>query len=637
MTVRSWAGAAAAVTALVFGFRCPAAPLEAYGQLPTLEMAALSPDGAQVALIVTSGETRTLTLAHTSDLRPYFQAVAGTKKIRSIQWAGPEHLILTISHTAKLNDLEGPKREWFTAIDLNFKVRKFRILLSGQPDTLDAVNGEPMIRIVGGHPYAFLLAEHFIKTKGYLSLFKVDLDRDTSQLLMLGNGFTEDWLVDEQGQPMACAQYFPDSGVWTLIMNRKAGWEAAKSLRSEFGGIHLEGLGRDGRSAVLAMGGDDTIPVRELGIDAKEWSAPLFESFDPHSIHDPLTGRLIGAYALEGDKDRYVFFEPRDQARWDAAVKPFAGDRVTLVSASADLNQMVVEVDSPVHGPAFSFVDVEKHSAEWIGPVYQAVGEDIAPKRALAFKASDGLALTGYLTLPKGNAPGKLPLVVFPHGGPAARDEPGFDWWAQAMASRGYAVLQVNYRGSDGFGWKFLSAGFGQYGRKMQTDLSDGVRYLVSQGLVDPKRVCIVGASYGGYAALAGVTLDTGVYRCAVSVAGVADMARMVTWDKNRSTVASERYWKHFVGVDQGGSFDDISPIRHVAKVDVPILLIHGADDTVVPIEQSRMMSEALVRAGKHVELLTLKSEDHWLTSGETRLEMLQATVGFLERNNPPQ
>jgi len=259
--------------------------------------------------------------------------------------------------------------------------------------------------------------------------------------------------------------------------------------------------------------------------------------------------------------------------------------------------------------------------------------------RAVAFKAGDGMALTGYLTLPRARDPKGLPLVVFPHGGPAARDEPGFDWWAQAMASRGYAVLQVNYRGSDGLGEAFLSAGYGQWGRKMQTDLSDGVRYLAAGGIVDPKRVCIVGASYGGYAALAGATLDPGVYRCAVSVAGPAELRHFVAWSRQRSDVTALRYWDRFMGAKSASDrrLADISPADHADLATAPILLIHGKDDTVVPFEQSQMMADALKKAGKPYAFVVLSREDHWLSRGDTRLQMLQATMDFLAKNNPAE
>jgi dipeptidyl aminopeptidase/acylaminoacyl peptidase len=228
--------------------------------------------------------------------------------------------------------------------------------------------------------------------------------------------------------------------------------------------------------------------------------------------------------------------------------------------------------------------------------------------------------------------------VVLAHGGPAARDEPGFDWWAQAMASRGYAVLQVNYRGSDGFGPDFLQAGFGEWGRKMETDLSDGVRYLVSEGTVDPKRVCIAGASYGGYAALAGATLDTGVYRCAVDVAGISDPKGFLVWSKDRRNVAALRYWDRYMGASgpDDPRLEAISPASHADRAAIPILIIHGRDDTVVPFAQSQLMADALRRAGKDAQFVALTHEDHWLSSGATRLQMLQATMDFLQKNNPP-
>jgi dipeptidyl aminopeptidase/acylaminoacyl peptidase len=260
--------------------------------------------------------------------------------------------------------------------------------------------------------------------------------------------------------------------------------------------------------------------------------------------------------------------------------------------------------------------------------------------RRITYEAADGLKIPAYLTLPAGKPVSKLPLIVFPHGGPADRDTADFDWWTQAMAAQGYAVLRPNFRGSTTT-QSFMTAGYGQWGRKMQTDLSDGVRYLAKQGTIDPARVCIVGASYGGYAALAGVTLDPGVYRCAVSVAGISDLKQMLKWEKQRESGGDHvgtRFWNRFMGVTgpDDPSLDAISPIKHLDRVNVPVLLIHGKDDTVVAYEQSEIMLKALKKANKPVELVTLKKEDHWLSRSETRLLMLQSSVAFLKANNPP-
>ena len=178
-------------------------------------------------------------------------------------------------------------------------------------------------------------------------------------------------------------------------------------------------------------------------------------------------------------------------------------------------------------------------------------------------------------------------------------------------------------------------------GRKMQTDLSDGVRDLVKKGVVDAKRVCIAGASYGGYAAMAGVTLDTGVYRCASAVAGVSDLRRMLVTearDAGGSRNATLRYWQRFMGAKDKNdtSIDSYSPVKQVAQLKVPLQLIHGKDDSVVLLEQSQLMADAMKDAGKSVEMMVLPGEDHYLSRPATRIAMLEAQVAFLEKHNPP-
>jgi dipeptidyl aminopeptidase/acylaminoacyl peptidase len=378
--------------------------------------------------------------------------------------------------------------------------------------------------------------------------------------------------------------------------------------------------------------------ARELSPDGATWSDPLPDWATEELIYDDASHKLIGGYKLIEDDGVYTFVDAALQARWDAIKRAYPGAIVTLQSMSEDLTRFVVKVESPVDPPAFALVDVKTRHATWVAKEYEGLkAADMNPVKPVAFKAKDGLDLTGYLTPPVGRDAKAPPLVVFPHGGPHSRDEPGFGWWAQAMASRGYAVLQVNFRGSSGLGWDFQAKGFGEFGRKMQTDLSDGVRYLAAQGVIDPKRVCIVGASYGGYAALTGATLDTGVYRCAASIAGISDPRKMLTWENSRDPDGASdntRFWTRYMG--DASTLDQIAPITHIDRVTIPILLVHGKDDTVVAYQQSQMMADALTKAGKPYEFVTLKAEDHWLSRGATRLEMLQAVVAFLEKHNPP-
>jgi len=635
--------ALAAVTAALFllGPSARAAPLEAYGRLPSTEQVAISPNGQLLALVTTDGDKRVIIVQRVADRATVRAFAVGATKVREINWAGPDHLLLTTSATLSTPmQLTAAWQEWYFGLDINVKTGLQRQLLQGVPNSLNTLSQFPTPRVIDGKPYAFVEGTLFEDNTGRLALFRVDLETGKTTLAAAKTHDTIDWLVDANGEPLAEADFDAPGSLWTLKINHGGHWFAAKSMTTGISHPEILGLGRDGRAILLSDSQGDDLVVRELDPDAQDWSAPIEVQQDIDLIFAPSAGGLIGAHALVGDEDHYTFYAPADQVFWNALAKAYPGQRVTYVSASADRTQIVVLVDSPTEGPAYALVDRATHRATWIATAYDAVKVgDVSPVQPVSYKAKDGLALTGYLTLPTGKPPKNLPLIVFPHGGPAVRDTLGFDWWAQAMASRGYAVLQVNYRGSNGFGRAFLSAGFGEWGRKMQTDLSDGVRHLAAQGTIDPKRVCIVGASYGGYAALAGATLDPGVYRCAVDVSGISDMRRFVAWSKTQSDVSSQRYWDRFVGAD--GPTDPrlvaISPAAHAADADAPILLIHGKDDTVVPFEQSLIMADALKKAGKPYEFVVLNNEDHWLSRGETRLEMLEATMAFVEKNNPPQ
>jgi dipeptidyl aminopeptidase/acylaminoacyl peptidase len=617
-----------------------AAPLELYGRLPSIEQAAVSPDGESVALIWTDGEQRKIAIERLSDHKVAELLGVGAAKVRYLRWAGPRHLIITVSKTASIAGVIAPRSEYFMAFDYNRDTGKLKPLLHGIENTLNIVEGHPEVRIIDGKPVIYAQGVQFVNGQGVVSVFRVSLERDLEKITESGSFSTRDWLIGEDGTAVAQTIWDEKSGRWALKVRDGQGWKTARALRSLGEHPVMVGLGRDGRSVLMEEPDDNGAEqFREVAPDGS-WGEPLPIKDADAAIYDPQTHKLIGYYALVGDEGRYTFFDPKDARVWRAVENAYAGQRVRLVSWSDDRQKIVVLVDSPTEAPAYALVDLATKSANWLGQEYEKLTPaDVSPVIPLTYKAKDGLELHGYLTLPHGAKPHDLPLVVFPHGGPAARDEPGFDWWAQAMADHGYAVLQVNYRGSDGYGWKFLSAGFGEWGRKMQTDLSDGVRYLAGQKIIDPKRVCIVGASYGGYAAMAGMALDPGVYRCAADVAGPTDIRRFIAWAGDQNGVAAQRYWIRFMGAEnlKDASLEEISPAMHADRVQGPVLLIHGKDDTVVPLEQSRVMAEALKAAHKPVDLVVLDSTDHWLTKGETRLVMLQQVIGFLEKNNPPR
>ena len=248
------------------------------------------------------------------------------------------------------------------------------------------------------------------------------------------------------------------------------------------------------------------------------------------------------------------------------------------------------------------------------------------------------MEIPGYLTRPLG-IEGTAPLVVLPHRGPMDRDVDGFDWLAHFLASRGYAVLQPNYRGSAGNGRGWEEAGHGGWGvGVMQNDSSDGVAAVVAAGIADPQRVCIVGASYGGYAALAGAAFTPELYRCAVSVGGVADLrdTHALYTGRRDDRSAAVTLWERSMGIEDVRARDALvaaSPARHAAAVQAAVLLIHGRDDSVVPIGQSQGMQRALRAAGKSAQLIELDTQDHWLSEAKTRLETLEAIDTFLAQH----
>lgn len=669
-------------TLFLLGVEAKASPktdLSLYGALPMVEDVQISPDGSKLAVITTDGDNRYLTVRKT--LGGGITGVAvGAHKLRGVTWAGEDHVLLLSSMSTEGMYMKGRPREYFTLSDFDLKMDRQRTLLESSNNAMNIVVGQPQVRTIKGETVVFLEGVRFMRGVGADTLFSINLRTRALRMLDHGARFDSDaWLVDANGEPLAQSLYDSSAGRWSLLMKVGSNWKTIEKADAPMGSYGVAGLGRDGKSVLVWRRGDQQV-LTEYRPDSPPETLPDEMAYSG-LLHDPVSQKLLGGYGHEGDDLVYRFFDAEDQRAWLTVTKPFKTDRVALQSWSNDRRRLVVRVDSPTQGLNFYFVDLNTRQALPLGPVYKGLSPaEISPVRTVRYDAADGLKINAYLTLPKDRAPQNLPLIVLPHGGPEGRDTLGFDWWSQALASRGYAVLRPNFRGSDGYGAEFVRAGFDQWGRKMQTDLSDGVLALAREGVIDPKRVCIVGASYGGYAALAGATSGTGVYRCAVSVAGPSDLKRIehavahpgrtcqtnyqsigsrrdscpaygtgpANLDRllradpdarDLKTATSPRYWLRFMGVggDKQPDLDAISPVTQAAKADIPILLIHGEQDTVVPIEQSQIMAEALKKAGKPVELITLKGEDHWLSSGTTRLQMLTETVAFLEKHNPPE
>jgi dipeptidyl aminopeptidase/acylaminoacyl peptidase len=638
--------------AIGIGLLCAAsAPLQAaavespsvaaLGHLPSLENLALSPDGTRLIYIQTEGDQRNMYIRSLADGSLLAAASVGDTKLRSLSWLDNDNILIERSSTSPPPPgFIGKESEFFELATFSLSKKRLFGLTFDMPGKLsfNIIDGSPMLREVGGKA-ALYVPGVFVSDRFLPALFKLDVASSTIRPVIKGSYRDTEWLLDDSGNIAGDFFYRDDLKTWELqlggvgTMHTVAGGSAPLDIPD------VIGFNASGDSIVVGFVEDGEPVWKPMALKDGSWGAPLAngEHFTG-PIVDRKTGRIIGA--TRGiDDSHYTFFDNELQSHWNAVLRAYPNERVELLSHSDDYSRLLLRIFGPKDGYVYALFDWYTHKAATLGKVYKGV-DAVAEVRSITYPAADGLEISGYLTLPRGRAEKGLPLVVLPHGGPAAADAERFDWWAQALAAEGYAVIQPNYRGS-AVTEKLEAAGYGEWGRKMQTDLSDAVRYLAKDGTIDPKRVCIVGGSYGGYAALAGVTLDPGVYRCAVSVAGLSDLKRFLLWSgelqRNRDNFG-QRYWDRFMGISgpNDPALQAISPIEHASAVSAPVLLIHGRDDTVVPFQQSDVMADALRHAGKQVEVVTLRHEDHWLSRSDTRYQMLAATVAFLKENNPP-
>lgn len=633
------------------------APLSAYGALPSFELVRLSPSGKQLAFITVSGEERMLVLLDLATRSQTGGVRVGEAKVRSLDWIGEGKILVTTSKVENLPDIGLFEVELPTAqIYDPTKQKLIPILTNSQGQVLNkrgslfqGLFGGPYVVETTDGPTLLVRAFNF-DFPDRLDIYRIDLETGRGRLAEVMGREVDDILIDPSGKSLAKGAYDPVGKIWKLQLRNGNDFRETWRTDAPIDLPQLIGLGLNGDSIIVDADRPDMSQVGkedpeyfDVNLQTGVWRPVRFD-FQPDSLlFHPVTYRLIGATRMSDMGPVYAFADPAARTLWENVQRSFAGKAPQLVSWSDDFRKAVVFTDSVKDAGSYFIADLDAGKLIAAGSAYTGISADkVASVQYISYAAGDGLEIHGFLTTPPGiTDPKNLPLVVLPHGGPAYNDGMGFDWWSQAIASRGYAVLQPNFRGSTGYGDAFMEAGYGEWGRKMQTDLSDGVRYLASQGLIDPKKVCIVGASYGGYAALAGPTLDRGVYRCAVSVAGVSDLRLMVQREANiygRRENLAVRYWNRFMGADGLGdrSLDDRSPAKLAAQADAPILLIHGRDDSVVQIEQSRIMADALKKASKPYEFIELNGEDHWLSRTETRQRMLTETMRFLLAHNPP-
>ena len=641
-------------------------PVEAYGRLPAIGSVALSPDGKRVVVSVgyeyrSTEPDRELTSLSVIELDTgkVEQTLAPPAKntLRNVGWADEKRPYYIISSTVRQRDMyasstpilfSGPRLEVFRTGVLSLETGTSTLLLMTDTTRGNTSITRLLAPIEGDPGFGRMIVWGGTNTANdtaRLTVYRVNLDNGSGTPVETANGQTRSFLLDERAAIVARVDIHEDKNRWRLFSYEDGKERKILEQVSEMGmPLQMYGLLEDGRIAAIdphEEGKRDTL----LAIDRKTGRSTPVEGLqrtpgsDVWPIGDPWRHRIVGVGWTE-DLPKQQFFDA-ELAKIHAAVQPlFDSGFVSVESWSRDRARVLLFGERGNDAGAYYVYDTATKKLRAIGKRYPQLTapEHLGDRQAIKYKARDGTQIPAYLTLPAGVEPKKLPLVLLVHGGPHARDDFTFNWWASFLASRGYAVLQPNFRGSTGYGYDWFNAGRGAWGDGvMQTDVEDGAAALVKAGYIDAARICIVGASYGGYAALAGATVTPERYACAASINGLSDPELMLNEAKrNGGNSFGAEWWGKSMGSDMD-HLRKVSPLRHADRVKIPILLLHGIEDSVVPVEQSRSMNKKLLGAKRNVRYVELGGDDHWLSSASTRTQMLQELETFLATSLKPQ
>ena len=664
--IRSLLKAVVTAVAMTCATVAMAAPSpEVYGTLPVVQSVRMSPSGKYFAVVMNlNGQPSVRTFDAETLQQVGGVATAKQQVIRGVRWQSDDRLILTVIEVVRID-------ENVTRDTSEFGGTNVCRFMSVSRDGKNVIQIQPpgALRNAslscnwvgwGPEPNSVLIQSGVFGGSGLSSRSqsRVDLKPiivntltgDARVVDEVGSRGTFNWRADRTGAIRLRSDFVTGNEIiyarlkgstdWREVHRQPARDFEVESTGSKQGVIQPLGFADDlDKIYVLYWPGDRAA----LGLmDLRTSQISMVHSDPKYDVGGPI-GLGEGTVGVFVDRDfpTQIFFNPDAKAVQATIQASFPGNLTRIIDASEDFKRVVVYVEGPAApGGAYQILDTVKNTASTISRAYPSLSlASTGDQRYITYTARDGMKIDAYLTLPRGTSGKGLPAVILPHGGPQARDSGGFDWLSQFLASRGYAVLQPQFRGSDGFGTQFALAGRRQWGRKMQDDVTDGVKHLIADGTIDPNKVCIAGWSYGGYAALAGATLTPELYRCVIAGAGVSDLIEMLVWSREYAggKEGSIRYWRLHIGdaTADKASIEAVSPVRHVDKVRAPVLLIHGELDTVVPIKQSEIFANALKSAGKPYEFARLANENHNITFQSTRIKTLQAMDAFLAKHNP--
>ena len=599
----------------------PVLPMEDFFRNPEVGAFSLSPDGAKLAFVkpwerrmnvyvrdIETGAEKRVTSATERDIAGFFWK--GSDRIVYIQDKGGDenfHIYLT--------DIEGKASRDLTPFD------------GVRAGVLDDLEEDP----------EHMLLEMNRRNPEVFDVYRCELATGELTQIAENPGNITGWLTDHDGRLRVA---YETDGVNSSLLYRPTEKDEFKTLvTTNFKDSFLPLMfGYDNKLLYVASNlGRDKIAVYTFDPDANKTRDLVFEhpDVDVASLISSKKRKVITGVVYTTDKSRYHFFDKDRKELQDTLEKFFPGYEVAVTGMDDDERRATVRVyGDRTRGGSYLF-DRQSNSLTKLADHSPWLKEtEMAPMEPIQYTSRDGLTIHGYLTLPLGVASRDLPLVVIPHGGPSARDEWGFDSEAQFLANRGAAVLQVNFRGSTGYGKKFWQAGFKQWGRAMQDDVTDGVEWLVKRGIADPKRLAIYGGSYGGYAALAGATFTPDLYACAVSYVGPSNIFTLLEsippyWEPYREMEYEE------IGhpVKDKELLESISPVLHADKIRIPLFVAQGANDPRVKKAESDQIVEAVRKAGKDVVYMVKDNEGHGFRNEENRFDFYREMGGFLKKH----
>jgi dipeptidyl aminopeptidase/acylaminoacyl peptidase len=610
-------------------------PTADFAQPSLISQPSLSPDGTKIMSRFNADEKKESILIRNvvgGELK--FIAIPAKNDLRWYKWAGNNRVLLSLSQTIPWYDDEA---EMTRLISYDVSTQKFLVL--GKKS--EGLEGDDLLYTDPSGDWILLSIQKTIYD--YPSVFRVNLADNKMTEVVKPRSDVWEWYADEDGIVRAGIGF--DDSSWSMVYRKTAADKFRKLGKAKYDDedaaydvIRFSRNSDDG--FILSNKETGRYALYKFNYATKAIGERVFAS-DTNDVTDFSTnddGTALRAIWYTDERDRMIWFDPKIkqiQADIDTALKQ---NENWIISRSRDNDRMIVWTGASNNPGIYYYYQMADGTLRKLSVVNTKVkASELSRTRYVHYKARDGLEIPAYLTLPLGRSDKNLPLVILPHGGPYdVRDTPDFSAEVQFLANRGYVVLQPNYRGSGGYGKAFYEKGEGQWGRQMQDDLDDGMDWLAKDGVIDPKRVCIIGSSYGGYAALWGATRNPERYRCAASFAGVSDLGRQLKYQINFRI--SKRYRKDWHKTVQGApDFDTktVSPLYKVGQLKVPVLIVHGDADQTVPYKQSKLYADALAKAGKTYEFHTYKEEGHGFSTSGNLQDWLDRLDAFLTKYNP--